>query len=356
MPSTFLPGNQASREQMAQYAQQIAGGRPTFGSVGNFFNGSMGSINPSALPDWLRSQLTQTNVDDSGQGVWNFGGTGTEGIKTKDGQYVTQLGDTNGVWDHRYIKDWNQVTYDPDLGLVTPQGNIQAQEDKSMRNFGLGIGAIGLAGLGANLGLLGAGGEGLGGAALDESAGLNMANPFASSNGLLGGALDESAGLNMSNPFGPSDYGMAEGYTGGPSFGPEGPVGQEPFSPFNPELMPNIPNAPVGPMLDGSSSLFNVAPGFSLTDPSTWGSGVSSLASWAAANPLQALGLFQAGRGLFGGNSNPGGSPGGSSGPSGPITKTGPVTRGTFTPNQTTAAQIANYRPVTPTRRYGGLL
>lgn len=147
---SFLPGDQASREQMGQYYQQILGGRDPWGSIGNFYTGPNGSINPSALPQFYQSQLEQTNVDDSGQGVWNFGTGGTGGITLRDGRTnMVPLGDSKGQWDHRYIKDWSLVTYDPEVGPVTPQSNIQAQQDASMRNFGLGLAAIATAGIGS---------------------------------------------------------------------------------------------------------------------------------------------------------------------------------------------------------------
>lgn len=144
----FKPGRQMTREEMRAAAAEIAAGRPPMGSIGNYQTSGMGTITREALPQFYQDQLQQTNIDDSGSGIWNFDGGA---INTRDGRRVTQLGDTGGVWDNREVKDWNQVGYDPELGLETEWGNIDQKPDAGVRNLRTAILATMAAGAGSGL-------------------------------------------------------------------------------------------------------------------------------------------------------------------------------------------------------------
>lgn len=334
---------------------------------------------------WYIKQYRPDNVDDSGQGsapmaedYWNkltndqqaqIVQSNTMGMDNQTdpalmGRYNAAMGQqgdqSRGLtlvqpdWKPNMFNDTSRIFTDPETGQRwTNAENMSPHSQDNDGRFGsrpwltgiatvLGAGYLG--GAFGNVGpLAGSLGEGAGlgteggWAGLGETGGLSpeealIGDPYG---GMGPGALGEGGGLDpetwaANGPGGPNELGSS-------------PFGTEfnTIDPLKPSTVGSLPASPPG---------FNLPPGFSITDPSTW-------AGALAANPMAALGLLQAGSGLLGGGSKPNGSgsPGGDNGPGkgGSGAPTGLLTRTPFVSNPFTDQQIQNYKPVIP-RGYGG--
>lgn len=332
---------------------------------------------------WYTQNYTPTSFDESGRGIYepmseadwnklpqnyqqqaiNANPQGGQGFNDEDlnSRFYAQMGHhpgyergigtiTPGTPNSHFV-DPRRVYHDAGSGLdftdaenYTPQSqNLDTGyfgERPWLTGIATVLGAGYLGGAFGNAGpLAGSLGEGAGGAGWMADGGFG-AGGIAPEEGLTGS--NWSGGINAGG-FGPGggldpETWAANGPGGPDAGGLLGPSGSQ-FNTIDPLTPSRLPG-----MLPSGSSLMPA--GFSLTDPSTWGPALMN-------NPLQALGLIQAGSGLLGGN-KPSGSTGGSTDNSskGGSRASGPVSRTPFQPNQFTQQQLQNYQPVIP--RNGG--
>lgn len=114
---------------------QLLDGRPVYGTFGNRVPGDgLNEQQYNNLPEWLRSQYRRLE-DEGGTPFYSLSSGGT--IRTQDGREVYQLGNESaavGEGDGSVI-NWEEVWYDPELGLVTSPSNIRSVTSDSHRTF-----------------------------------------------------------------------------------------------------------------------------------------------------------------------------------------------------------------------------
>lgn len=360
MPEIYGNDRDGQNRRAIEAYNRILAGRNPYGSMGQVGQDYLDQDQWSSLPDWLRNQYYQAN-DDSGLTRYRL----MSGLlNDPQGNEFVQIGDLSaavGEGDNSVV-DWDQVRYDPTLGMVTTGGNRRSVQSDAFRNGRLltqlamaamgGYAALAENGLlsGASLGegALGASG-GVAGTAGTAPLGTLGSGTTLAGTGLGGswGALGTGANLTGTGLIGGTGAALAgTAVPGAAAVGGMGALAGLSPAAINAIATGSGLGAGLGSGIDTTpltqSPLGQQPPFVEPTSPGL----LDGLLDRALANPLQTLGLLQSGYGLISGNrgnDGEGEESGGDKGGAGQPVSFGSQ-RQPWQPNPFTAQQIQNFR------------